>query len=104
MPIFKIKDERFEDKNRKDKRQKSNEKWKMKNEKNWRLCIVKITDHQGSMNIDKINRDFRERILNFSVDVIKFLNTMPYKKEYDVLRYQLSKAATSIGGNFQDKR
>ena len=45
------------------------------------------------------NKEFRERLLNFSVNVIKFLKHIPYRKEYDVLRYQLSKSATSIGAN-----
>ncbi len=32
--------------------------------------------------------DLRERLLIFSVNVIRFLASLPYKKEYDVLRYQ----------------
>ena len=46
--------------------------------------------------------DLRERLLNFSIDVIRFLSTIPYKKEYDVLRFQLSKSATSIGANYEE--
>jgi len=49
------------------------------------------------MKDDKRNKEFRDRLLNFSVDILKFLKTIPYRKEYDVLRYQLSKSATSIG-------
>jgi four helix bundle protein len=48
--------------------------------------------------------DLRERLLNFSVNVIRFLATLPYKKEYDVLRYQLSKSATSIGANYEESQ
>ncbi|MHB2149557.1 four helix bundle protein [Calditrichota bacterium LG25] len=51
------------------------------------------------MTNDKRNKEFRERLLNFSVNILSFLNTLPYKKEYEVLRYQLSKSATSIGAN-----
>jgi hypothetical protein len=36
-------------------------------------------------------------LLTFTVEVIKFIGTIPFKKEYDVLKYQLSKSATSIG-------
>lgn len=43
------------------------------------------------------NIELRERLLNFSVDILNFLKTFPYRKEYEVLRYQLSKSATSIG-------
>ena len=49
------------------------------------------------MKNDEFNRPFRERLLNFSVDIIRFLKTVPYRKEYDVFRYQLTKFDTSIG-------
>ena len=45
--------------------------------------------------------ELRERLLDFSVDVLNFLKTIPYRREYEVLRYQLSKAATSIGVNIK---
>jgi len=43
-------------------------------------------------------------LLNFSVNILSFLNTLPYKKEYEVLRYQLSKSATSIGANYEESQ
>jgi len=48
----------------------------------------------------KVNLD--KRLIKFSVEIIKMLQTLPYKKEYDVFRYQLSRSATSIGANFQE--
>ena len=42
---------------------------------------------------DKTYRDLAERLLDFVVKTIKFLRTIPHEKEYDVFRYQLSKAA-----------
>lgn len=56
------------------------------------------------MTKDKRNKELRERLLNFSVDILSFLNTLPYKKEYEVLRYQLSKSATSIGANYEESQ
>ena len=50
------------------------------------------------------NKEFRERLLNFSVDILKFLKVLPYRKEYDVLRFQLSKSATSIGANYEESQ
>ena len=50
------------------------------------------------------NKELRERLLEFSVSVLKFLHTIPYRKEYDVLRYQLSKSATSIGANYEESQ
>jgi len=34
--------------------------------------------------------DLRERLVDFAVNTIKFLGTIPYRNEYDVIRYQLS--------------
>jgi len=50
------------------------------------------------------NIEFRERLLNFAVDVIKFLFTIPRVPEYDVIRYQLSKAGTSVGANYEESQ
>lgn len=43
--------------------------------------------------------DLRERLLNFSIKTIKFLMTLPDKKEIEVFKYQLSKSATAVGAN-----
>ena len=56
------------------------------------------------MTNDKRNKELRERLLTFSVDILNFLKTLPYRKEYDVLRYQLSKSATSIGANYEESQ
>jgi len=56
------------------------------------------------MKNDKRNKDLRERLLTFSVAILNFLKTIPYRKEYEVLRYQLSKSATSIGANYEESQ
>jgi len=56
------------------------------------------------MKNEKRNRKLRARLLTFSVDILSFLKTLPYRKEYDVLRYQLSKSATSIGANYEESQ
>ena len=48
----------------------------------------------------KYEKDLEERLFNFAVDTIKFLNTIPYKNEYNVFKAQLSKSATSVGANY----
>lgn len=52
------------------------------------------------MKIDKNN--LTERTFNFAVDVMKYLKTLKYTRENDVVRYQLSKSATSIGANYEE--
>ncbi|MCK4664920.1 MAG: four helix bundle protein [Bacteroidales bacterium] len=52
----------------------------------------------------KYEKDLNERLVQFAVNTIKFLKTLPYGKEYDVFRYQLSKAATSIGANYNESQ
>jgi len=49
-------------------------------------------------------RDLHERILNFVVETIKFLRTIPNHKEYNVFRYQLSKSSSSIGANYEESQ
>ena len=58
-----------------------------------------VSDIKGKYKVD-----LRERLLEFAVDTIKFLSTIPYKKEYDVIKYQLSKSATSIGANYEESQ
>ena len=64
---------------------------------------MKKEEKQYQMTNDEFNEKLRERLLNFSVKIIQFLKSIPYQKEYDVLRYQLSKSATSIGANLKTK-
>ena len=45
-----------------------------------------------------------ERLLRFAVDVIRLLGRIEKKKEYDVIKYQLSKAATSVGANYEESQ
>src|SRR4030042_7026185 len=52
------------------------------------------------MKIDK--NSLIERTFNFAVSVLKFLKTLKYSKENDVVRYQLAKSATSIGANYEE--
>ena len=57
--------------------------------------IVSDTNHQ-------YNRDLRERLLDFAVNVLKMLLRLSEKRVYDVIKYQLSKAATSAGANYEE--
>ena len=50
----------------------------------------------------KYDVDLKDRLFRFAVDTIKFLGTLPFKKEYDVFRYQLSRSATSMGANYEE--
>ena len=56
------------------------------------------------MKNEKRNIELRERFLVFSVDIFNFLKTIPYRKEYEVLRFQLSKSATAIGANYEESQ
>jgi len=48
--------------------------------------------------------DLQERLLNFAADTLKFLSQLPYQKEFEVFRYQLSKSVTSIGANYEESQ
>ena len=46
--------------------------------------------------------DLQKRLFDFAVNVIKLIRKLPKGKEYDVISYQLIKAATSIGANYDE--
>jgi four helix bundle protein len=43
-----------------------------------------------------------ERFFSFAVDVIRQVRILPDSKEYSVIVYQLVKAASSIGANYEE--
>jgi four helix bundle protein len=46
--------------------------------------------------------ELAERLLNFSIRVIKFLRTLSNAAEYKVIKYQLIKSSTSSGANYDE--
>ena len=48
--------------------------------------------------------DLMERLFRFAVDVLKMLGTLKGGKETDVIKYQLSKSATSSGANYEESQ
>ncbi len=46
--------------------------------------------------LSKYEVDLKEMIFQFALETLKFLMMLPYKRELDVFRNQLSKSATSI--------
>jgi len=61
--------------------------------------LVLVKENNKTYNID-----LRERLLQFATDIINFLFLLPYIKEMEVFRYQLSKAGTSIGANYEESQ
>ncbi|MCO6474661.1 MAG: four helix bundle protein [Melioribacteraceae bacterium] len=50
------------------------------------------------------NEKLSPRLLNFSVQVLKFLGEVRTYRETDVIKYQLSRSATSIGANYEESQ
>jgi four helix bundle protein len=48
--------------------------------------------------------DLKDRLFSFSIDVLKMLGTIKAGKEFDVIKYQLSKSATSAGANYEESQ
>lgn len=46
--------------------------------------------------------DLLERTFNFGVDCLKFLRNLPQSFEYKMICYQLGKASTSVGANYEE--
>ena len=49
-----------------------------------------------------MDRGLGERLFKFAVDVIKFLRNIKNTQEINVLKYQLTKSATSSGANYEE--
>jgi len=52
----------------------------------------------------KYKIDLRKRVIDFAVNSIKFLVTLPNRREYSVFHYQFSKSVTSIGANYEESQ
>ena len=46
------------------------------------------------------DKNLEKRTFDFAVAVIKFLENLRISKINDVIKYQLAKAATSVGANY----
>ena len=46
--------------------------------------------------------DLEQRLFDFAIRTIKFLRTLPVSSEYNVIKYQLTKSATSSGANYEE--
>ncbi|MCF8245746.1 MAG: four helix bundle protein [Saprospiraceae bacterium] len=49
----------------------------------------------------RVKNDLEERLFRFAVNVMKYLKTLPPNIENNVIRYQLSKSASSSGANYE---
>ncbi|MFP3983839.1 MAG: four helix bundle protein [Desulfurivibrionaceae bacterium] len=57
---------------------------------------------QSGRNIKK--DEFRNRAYNFSLEIIKFIDTLPKEKSCDIIGKQLLRSATSIGANVTEAK
>jgi len=46
--------------------------------------------------------DLEERLFSFAVRSIKYTKLLPTSPEYSVIKYQLTKSATSSGANYEE--
>ncbi len=51
-----------------------------------------------------MDRGLGERLFKFAIDVIKFLRNIKNTTEITVMKYQLTKAATSSGANYSPRQ
>ena len=61
--------------------------------------LIVIMDSAGKYEIN-----LEEKLLQFALKTIRLISLIPYKREFDVFRNQLSKSATSIGANYQESQ
>lgn len=46
--------------------------------------------------------DLLERTFNFGVRCLKLLRSLPNTSEYQIIKFQLGKSATSVGANYEE--
>ena len=64
---------------------------------------VKSTKEKGkSKSGIQMKNDLQKRIFDFVVEVILFLRTLPDTQEYKIIKYQLIKAVSSTGANYEE--
>lgn len=51
-----------------------------------------------------MDNNLKERLFNFAVNCLKFIRHLPNAPEYKVIKYQLSKCATSSGANYEESQ
>ena len=80
----------------------------MKSKERNRVLEYEVLENEGMFVVQekgtKYKTNLRSRLLNFSIAVLKFLIGLPQKRELDVIKYQLSKSATSIGANYEESQ
>lgn len=60
---------------------------------------LQLRDASGKYQID-----LKNRLLDFAINTLRFLATLKDRKEFEVIKYQLSKSATSIGANYEESQ
>src|SRR5210317_1822849 len=50
----------------------------------------------------ELAKEMEKRTKTFSINIIRFLSSIPRSIEYDVIKNQLAKSATSIGANYRE--
>jgi four helix bundle protein len=53
---------------------------------------------------ENFQNNLTDRFFNFSLQCFNLISKIPNKKEYEVIKYQLSKSATSIGANYEESQ
>lgn len=54
------------------------------------------------MNNKEFSQQFEKRTKKFAIDIIRLSVTLPKLPESEVIRYQLTKAGTSVGANYRE--
>lgn len=51
-----------------------------------------------------MRNNLQERLFNFAVNVLKLMKYFPITPEFKIIKYQLAKAATSSGANYEESQ
>jgi len=66
--------------------------------------IAQNSKRKAQSQNSKLKTELKYRCYSFSIEIIKFLGTLPEKKVYWVISDQLLRSATSIGANIVEAK
>ncbi|MGE5861937.1 MAG: four helix bundle protein [Ignavibacteria bacterium] len=68
----------------------------------WRIDIKKFFLKSGGGKMNSKTEELLQRTFDFGVNCLQFLDKLPKTKVYGIITFQLEKASTSLGSNYEE--
>lgn len=75
-------------------------KWSMEDGKQYKR--FQFNKYLMGVIMNSKTEELLQRVFNFGIDTLKYLFNLPKNKIYDIITFQLAKASTSSGSNYEE--